>query len=289
MQKSSKEGKSLLEKIESIPSNYIYLILIAIILVPLFAPAYFRTPLSVSPLTRQSYATISSLKAGDYVLVGWDVQSTTWFELGPVMLDVFTQILKLGAKAVVVSFIYPEAPTLWSSLLMPDLEKQGLGSQIYGTQYVYLGFVTGGESAMAAFGNNMRVAQYDYQGRTVSTMPVMAGVTDIKSFKLLFAIGDTALQPYVRQFPARYNMTSTMAINAANLSLLLPYSNAGLIRGLINGIRGGAEYELLTQTPSGATAFLGSLTLIHIYVIILIVIGNLIYLLRKRAGEKEET
>jgi len=61
-----------------------------------------------------------------------------------------------------------------------------------------------------------------------------------------------------------------------------PYLNSGQLKGLVAGLKGAAEYETLLGKPAIATRGMPAQSAVHILIIVLIVIGNILYLVEKR-------
>ena len=62
----------------------------------------------------------------------------------------------------------------------------------------------------------------------------------------------------------------------------VPYLQTGQVTGMINGMKGCAEYEKLRNDPRMATAGLTSLTMSHLVMFLFIGIGNLIYFMERK-------
>jgi hypothetical protein len=60
-----------------------------------------------------------------------------------------------------------------------------------------------------------------------------------------------------------------------------PYIQSDQIASIINGARGAAEYELLRSEPGRAVAGMDAQSIGHIYVALLIIVGNIAFQLTK--------
>jgi hypothetical protein len=84
-----------------------------------------------------------------------------------------------------------------------------------------------------------------------------------------------------KHIPLIYCPTAVMSASA------YPALDAGQLQGMLNGVMGAAQYETLigrshVETDASATSW--ALSCAHIYIILLIVLGNLGYVAAKRAG-----
>ena len=52
--------------------------------------------------------------------------------------------------------------------------------------------------------------------------------------------------------------------------------------GILGGLRGGAEYEILINKPGASVAKMDSESISHLYIIALIIIGNIGYFATKK-------
>jgi uncharacterized membrane protein YeaQ/YmgE (transglycosylase-associated protein family) len=68
---------------------------------------------------------------------------------------------------------------------------------------------------------------------------------------------------------------------------IMPAYEAGIIQGVIAGLRGGAEYEFLIGQPGAGLAGMDSISFSHSMVIILLILGNLGYAVQRFSGGEE--
>ena len=63
-----------------------------------------------------------------------------------------------------------------------------------------------------------------------------------------------------------------------------PYLASGQMKTMVSGLRGAAEYENLIGRDGGGGRGMLAQPSAHLYVILLIVLGNISYFLKKRKG-----
>jgi hypothetical protein len=61
----------------------------------------------------------------------------------------------------------------------------------------------------------------------------------------------------------------------------MPYYNSGQIKGMLQGLRGAAELELIIGSPSDAVKSMDALSVGHLVIILFIVLGNILFLLNR--------
>jgi len=66
-----------------------------------------------------------------------------------------------------------------------------------------------------------------------------------------------------------------------------PYLQSGRVFGLMGGLKGAAEYEHLANNPGDAIQGMAMQMWAHLLIIFFIIIGNIGYLLSRRAQAKE--
>jgi hypothetical protein len=94
--------------------------------------------------------------------------------------------------------------------------------------------------------------------------------------------GTVAANIWVQQAPARYHVPMIAGVTGVMAPEFFPYMQAGLVRGMLGGMAGAAEYEQLTGHPGTATKGMDAQSLAHLLIILLIAFGNLLYFLPRR-------
>ncbi|MDP3058762.1 MAG: hypothetical protein Q8N36_04830, partial [bacterium] len=167
--------------------------------------------------------------------------------------------------------------------LLIKLEAEGL---VYGVDAVNLGFITGIEAAVKAFADNPRTAiTKDYRGNIVADLPIMQRFENIKDFAYVldFQTGNPGYADWIRQAPGvKYGAgLVTVSVPAA-----VPYVNSGQIVGMLKGLRGAAEYEILMKQPGVAVAKMDAQSLGHLLIVAFIIVGNIAFLVEKKFSKK---
>jgi len=81
---------------------------------------------------------------------------------------------------------------------------------------------------------------------------------------------------------ARYGIRILSGMTAAMVTTFDPYVDSGQMYCLVAGLRGAAEYERLINHKGGGTRGMLAQTTAHLYVILLVVLGNVIYFKSRR-------
>jgi hypothetical protein len=113
----------------------------------------------------------------------------------------------------------------------------------------------------------------------------MRGVQNYANFPLLVNIsaGYPGTKEWVQQVVSRYHLPMVAGVTAVSAPEYYPYLQAGQLKGLLGGMAGGAEYEVLIQKPALATRGMDAQSLAHLFIAFMILLGNLAFL-----GEDKE-
>lgn len=153
----------------------------------------------------------------------------------------------------------------------------------YGVDYVNIGFIPGGEITVAAMASDFRkTVKADLRGTPAEQLPLLAAVNDQKDIALLIvcdASGSYAL--YVRHWTVAFKKATICFPTMTVLPETTPYYASGQFIGLVPGLRGAAEYEKLMGSLGFGTKSMDMLSMSHILILGLMVIGNLFDIQRR--------
>jgi hypothetical protein len=260
--------------------RWMYLLLFIVVGAPLIRPLGLPLPITAPVLAL--YNKIESLPPGSVVLFEYGVGAASWPEHGPSIIAVLKHLLSKNVKIILISLYTAEGPTLFATRIKPAIASY-LEKKTYGVDYVDFGFVTGYETAMAAIAEDMHKAlPRDVYGTPVDQIPLMKNVRSARDLALVIATG--YCEPYIRQFYTPYGVPVAIMTWGMNAPGYMPYISAGQLCGMVAGIRAAAEYEILIKSPGEASASSDALSLSHLFIVVLIVIGNIQYYLTRRRG-----
>lgn len=252
----------------------IFLILALVMCIPLLFP--ISMPLSIAEQTKKAYSIIDSLKPGDVVVIMPNYSPNAKAENHPQLEAMMAHVLKkTGVKVITASFW--EMGPLFAHELW---EKLGSSSLKYGEDYVELGYAPGGETAMAAFANDVhKTFPVDYYGRPVSSLPLMKQVKTAKDIALIISAesGTPGTPELIRQIQTPYKTRIIGGYAAQFAPTYMPYFNSGQVVGFLAGLRGAAEYEILLGRPGQGLKNFGAVTFSMLLVLLFIAVANLAY------------
>ncbi len=172
---------------------------------------------------------------------------------------------------------------------MSKVETRG---KQYGVDYVNIGWVPGGEAGAAGFAKDVRsVVTHDYEGTALDKLPVMSGVTSIKDVQLVIIIADYHAGLFLRQWWPLEKTPTVGCCDASNYTLFMTFLAAGQLRGVVNSINGGAQYERLVNKPADGIKTLDQVNIGYLWALALMALRNIgdvgERLTKRKEGEKK--
>ncbi|HHY18093.1 MAG TPA: hypothetical protein GX524_08445, partial [Firmicutes bacterium] len=230
------------EKLGQVDSRIIYALLILALLIPLVKP--IGLPVSVSEHTTHTYGIIDSLHPGDTVHIDIGYSLSGAADVQPQTLVVLKHLFAKDVK-VIFTGVQVEASMIIETLMKPWEEA---GKQ-YGVDFCNLGYLPGGENAVAAYTRDIRKAYpLDFRGNSTDSLEILSNINNTGELDMFIFFTTQNADQYVRQVtqygvPIVGGLINTIAPQAE------PYFQAGQLKGMLVGLRGGAEYETLMQSP----------------------------------------
>ena len=260
----------------SVDRRVIFAILIAGILLPMVFP--LKMPIAVTPEVQTVYDRIEALKAGDTIMMTMEYDPSTLAEMQPMSYNLLRHLFRRGVKVVAVCLF-----TTGTSQVEQDLKKMAdEAGKKYGEDYVYLGYKPYPAIVITALGQDFRNPfPNDYYGTPLDKLPMMPGIKNFSSVKLVLSVNATSGVDYWLQYgQSRYRFPLAIGMTAVMASDYYTYVQSGQLVGLIGGLKGAAEYERLMHDDNGyATRVMNIQSVVHCIVVAFILIGNVAFLM----------
>lgn len=276
---------------KEVDRRIIFLFIFVSVATPLLFPFYFEERLA--PTVKAAFEQIEELPPNSMVLMSYDFDPAGAPELMP-HANAFTRhVLTRGHKLVYMG-LWPTGQSLLNSTL-EDVVRAEFPEKVAGVDYAVLGYKAGNEGVLNVIVTNLRkMFPTDVNGTPLETMPIFNGIRSLQDFDLAIPIGSG--QPGVKEWvlfvgdPGRVPIIGGAA--AVSTPQLFPYYPKQL-RGLLGGVKGGAEYESelrrryprFLDMPAPAMRMMGPQTLAHLVILAFIVLGNVAFLRRRKRGE----
>lgn len=239
-------------------------------------------PISITPSTREVYDIIESLPPGSVVLSCSDVELGTIPELMPGYVAMLKHCFRRDLKIVHYSFS-SEAAVVTPMIF--DALKDDLKDKKYGDDYTIFGFIAGMEIGVASLATDVQATfGADIYGTPVYNIPLMENLKTAADFDLVItAVPASYYRFLMRHWGAAYGMPVLVLPVAQVVPEAMSFVKSGDLAGVLNSIRGSAEYELLLKSPGDAIKALDIQSVSHLYLILLVVLCNVGYYISKRS------
>jgi hypothetical protein len=253
--------------------HIIFLALWVLILATLIWP--IPTHMKPSPAVRSLYNAIEKLPRNKLVIlsVSWDVG--TRGENGPQTAALINHLFRSGRRFSIFGCAWPTSPMLAEQIAESLAPRYG---RHYGTDWVNWGFKAGGSPMLQALAKDIPgIISQDTRHTRITEVPAMAGVRDYHDIGMVIDItGQSTLDAWVAFWQGPYGVPLGYACTGVMGPEAFPYLDAGQIKGVINGLVGAAEYEVLLGVSGDGQQRMTSQSAAHLMIIALIVLGNLL-------------
>jgi hypothetical protein len=274
----------VLDRLLAIDRRWIFLFVAVALTIPFFLGLSCKS--YISPEVKSLFAALEELRPNSKVIASFDYDPASEPELNP-MADAFLKYAFHHRFKVICMGLWPQGPlevnrSLDRVLADPEIAKLNLQ---YGVDYVNLGFQSGNEFAIQGMGASIHnVFPSDVHGTTTSDIPIMKDARDFSNIDFVFNLsaGYPGTVEWVQVGVDRYRVKLGAGNTAVQAPLVYPYLGSGQLKGLLGGMKGGAEFESLTGRTGKATRFMVSQTFAHLVVILFIVVGNVAFFAARR-------
>jgi hypothetical protein len=267
-------------------SRVLYVALLAAVMAPFLVPGdWSGSTIPLTPSTASFFQTVAALRPGSPVLVAFDYDPSTQGEMDPQARVVLAHLMQRGARIAAVS-VLPAGPAQAQLAFAATATAQGYR---YGDDYINLGYLAGDEAALATLGEDIIAAFPQDFGERLPTggRTALQGIRGVRDFALvvILASDERSVLAWLTQVQARFGVRMAAGVSAAAAAQMAPYLQSGQLAGLLTGLPGAAEYELLMNQPGPAVRMLDAQSLAHVVIVLFVLVGNvgaLVWSFRRR-------
>lgn len=280
---------NILQRLQTIDRRILYVLLAVVVAVPLLLRPSAH-PSVIFNEVRDAFDTLKNVPKDKIVLISSVWSAGTEAENGPQTEVIMRQLFMDGTKFAVVSWD-PVGTKLTYDIgakLAKDLHKH------YGTDWVHLGYNPGPiYTVISGMGRNFK-GQFktDWQGTSLDKIPCLKNIKDYKQIGAAVEITPSGtLEIWIAWFATKYNIPLIYCPTAVMAAEAYKYLDSKQLAGMLNGVIGAAQYETLLgmgKEKTYAAAASWALSAAHIYIIILVILGNVGYVLSRRAGRERQ-
>jgi hypothetical protein len=275
-----------LRALEKLDRRWLFVAMGVLVAGPMLWP--LGLPLRVSDPVRQYHAAIEAVPEGSVVLMSCDFDPANRPEMLPMMKSSLRHLFDRRCR-VIVTCLWNGGPALVDQTLEEVIgEYRAKGVKLEsGVDYVDLGYKAGYEAVMVLMGQGIANAfPRDHRGRETRGLPIMRGVSNYSSFPLLVNIsgGYPGTKEWVQQVNSRFHLPMVSGCTAVSAPEYYPYLQSGQLRGMLGGMAGAAEYEMLRGERGPATRGMDAQSLAHLFIAACILLGNVVLWSRAKGG-----
>jgi hypothetical protein len=262
----------------------IFLLIGMATLLPLLYPV--GLPIRVSPEVRRVYDHMDQLPPGALILLSMDFEPGGKPELYPMAVALLHHAFQKDLKVLGMT-LWPAGAGLAETAFIEVAREMGKEK---GRDYVFLGYAPGDASAVISMGQDFHAAfPADYYGTKTADIPLLQKVQSLRDMQyvLSLSVGFPGLDTWYVYGKEKYGFELGGGCTAVSAPRFYPLLDTGQINGLLGGLRGAAEYEILLGMKGKAMAGMDAQSATHFLIIFLIVTCNTIYFLTEQARGRQ--
>lgn len=267
------------QRLMRLDRRWIFLSIALIVAAP-FVFNWSLPPGSVSPPTQALYDFIESLPAGTPVLISFDYGPASMPELQPMAMALARHILKRKLRLLGMS-LWPPGTALCEEAFSKVGEELGA---VQGHDWVNLGYKPGAVQVILGLGTDVgQVYRTDSRGIPIAELPIMAGIRSYDDIGLVIDLAaGSSPGDWVRYAQARFHQDLALGVTAVMATDVYVYLQSKQVLGLLNGLKGAAEYESLIKHRGLGSLGMTSQSIAHLAIIFFVIVGNIGYFATRR-------
>ncbi len=262
------------ERMLRLDRRIIFLLIGVFTLLPLLYPVGLA--IRVSPEVKAVYDHIESLPEGSVFMLSMDFDPASKPELYPQAVAILRHAFEKNLRVI--------GMTLW-------LPGTGMADQVIsqvaretgkenGKDYVFLGWSPGVGSLIITMGQDLYKAfPTDYYNQPTKDLAVLRDVRNLRdvNYVVSLAAGNPGIETWYVFGKDKYQFELGGGCTGVIAPGLYPLLRSGQINGLIGGLRGAAEYEVLVGHRGRAVAGMDAQSATHFAIIGLVLLCNVFY------------
>ena len=271
-------------KIGSVDRRWIFLIIAAVVIVPLLFP--IGLPIRATDTTKDVYDAIERLPAGSNVLLSVEYSPSTRPENHPMTISILRHLFKNNHK-VFITCLWPDGQFMAQDALNQVAKNEF--NKVYGEDYVFLGFRPGNEAVVKGIVSNIRkIYTVDVYQKKIDEIPLMKGINNFKDFDFLFSssAGFPGTIEWVQYASDPTGVPMASGVTSIQVNEVMPYVQAGQMVGVLAGMPGAAEYESLINQKGSATSGMDAQSVAHLVIVLFIILGNISFFIERKRSKK---
>lgn len=276
------------DKLASLDRRWVYLAVAISVVIPFLWVV--EMPISITPEAQQLYDTVEALPDSSRVLLTFDYYASTLPETEPSSRAALRHLFRKDCQVLTMTTIPLGGPTIAERVTREIALEFG---KVYGVDYVNLGYQPNYTAVLKGMGSSIKtIYPADNSGTPLDELPLMAellttgdSIANYDDFVFIFVVSDNAIvEDWIGIVSAQYGTPVGAATTAVSAPTYYAYVTSGQLHGLLGGMKGAAEYELLIGHPEAAVKGMSAQSMVHFLIILLVILGNVGYFMSRRKG-----
>jgi len=286
---------SFAKSVLNLDRRIIYAFVAILVFTPIIKP--LGLSFAITKEVQDAYNTIEHLAPGTPIIISSDYGAATMPETHPMYIALLHQCFKKKLRPIILTMV-PDGPGITSIGLRTVLQsKNPAGALNYpnlqsGIDYAYLGYKPNATAAILGMVQSFSgTFPTDYYGKQTKSMPIFKDVHSLKDVGAVFDIAAVAMPEYwVNYGTQRTGVPLAVSVTAVSAVQYYPFYRAGQFVGLVNGMKGSAEYEKLvgeeqiTGQVGDATKGMDAQSVVHVFIVLSILLANLAIFVQRRTA-----
>jgi hypothetical protein len=262
------------DKLGTLDRRWIYLLVALSVIFPLIVPMSFK--ISITPEARQLFEAVDALPDSSIVMLTFDYYPSTVAETEPMATVALHHLFRKDCKVVTMTTIPLGGPSMAERVTRT---VAGEYNKEYGVDFVNLGYKANWVAVLKGMGTSIEaIYPADNSGTPLSELPLMATVKNYDDVNFIFIVADNDIVQYwVSIVNAQYGTPMGAGVTAVSAPKYYAFVGSGQLTGLLGGMKGAAEYELLADERDLAEKGMGMQSLAHLVIILMVIVGNIAF------------
>ncbi|MCX6830802.1 MAG: hypothetical protein NT028_01545 [candidate division Zixibacteria bacterium] len=272
------------QRISQLDRRWIYLAVALAVIFPLLVP--MKMKLGITPEARQLYETIEALPDSSVVMLTFDYYPSTVAETRPMSIGALHQMFRKNLKVITMTTIPLGGPSIADRTMR---EMAELYHKIYGVDYVNLGYKANYTAVLLGMGSSIEsIYPSDQYGTPLAKLPLMQTVKNYDQISFIFIVADNGIvDNWISIVNAQFSKPMGAGVTAVMAPKFYSYVQAKQMTGLLGGMKGAAEYEMLVNKPAMALIGMDSQSLAHLLIIGFVIAGNVAFFVTRKKKESK--
>lgn len=276
-------------KLQTIDRRFIYVLMFVAVGAALIKKV--TLPVIPSNQAKNAYDAIEHAPTDKFAIIGADWSNSTRAENGPQTYALLHHMMRRHIRFAMVGFDVQGPPNV-EKIVEELAPKYGY---VYGKDWVNWGYrpynaIKATLKAMVRdMPGSMKHDANNIDLTNTTKLPIMAELKNMDQVALIVEITPADTYESWVAFVQGYGGGKTMvhAPTAVMAPEAYQFLDSGQMAGMLTGLKGAIEYEGMVNHPADATRQALALSVAHVVILLLIVMGNLGYLAQRRARARE--